>query len=169
MWNDTDEPIAYLITFRTYGTWLHGDKRGSVSRHYNTYGTRKLRHEPNWLKTNQNRLEAKTVILTARQRACVKRAIKETCRTRGWTLHSLNVRTNHIHAVISAIGKTPSAVLNALKANSTRIMRERNVWTSNRSPWVDKGSTRYLWNEKSVILACNYVEFGQGDDLPQYE
>ena len=24
VWNDTDMPLAYLITFRCYGTWLHG-------------------------------------------------------------------------------------------------------------------------------------------------
>ena len=27
MWNDTDIPLGYLITFRCYGTWLHGNKR----------------------------------------------------------------------------------------------------------------------------------------------
>ena len=37
MWNDTDIPLAYLITFRSYGTWLHGDKRGSVDRFHNHY------------------------------------------------------------------------------------------------------------------------------------
>ena len=26
-WNDTDIPLGYLITFRTYGTWLPGDER----------------------------------------------------------------------------------------------------------------------------------------------
>ena len=71
--------------------------------------------------------------------------------------------------VIAAPAKGPGIVLNALKANSTRLMRERGLWPNERSPWVDKGSTRYLWNEKSVILACNYVEFGQGDDLPEFE
>src|SRR6266566_1829504 len=25
MWNDTDTPLACFISFRTYGTWLHGD------------------------------------------------------------------------------------------------------------------------------------------------
>ena len=30
VWNDTDTPLAYLITFRSYGTWLHGDERGST-------------------------------------------------------------------------------------------------------------------------------------------
>jgi len=37
MWNDTDIPLAYLITFRCYGTWLHGDERGSVDRFHNQY------------------------------------------------------------------------------------------------------------------------------------
>src|SRR2546428_5625205 len=32
MWNDTDIPLAFLITFRCYGTWLHGDDRGSVNQ-----------------------------------------------------------------------------------------------------------------------------------------
>jgi len=40
----TDEhtPIAFFITFRTYGTWLHGDERGSVDRCHNHYGTPRL-------------------------------------------------------------------------------------------------------------------------------
>ena len=39
MWNDTEEPIAYLITFRTYGIWLHGDERGSIDKYHNKYET----------------------------------------------------------------------------------------------------------------------------------
>ena len=35
MWNDTEIPLAHLSTFRSYGTWLHGDKRGSVDRSHN--------------------------------------------------------------------------------------------------------------------------------------
>jgi hypothetical protein len=35
MWNNTNLPLAYLITFRCYGTWLHGDERGSVDRFRN--------------------------------------------------------------------------------------------------------------------------------------
>jgi len=38
---DTEKsiPLAYLITFTTYGTWLHGDPRGSVDREHNVWGT----------------------------------------------------------------------------------------------------------------------------------
>ncbi len=82
---------------------------------------------------------------------------------------AINVRTNHIHVVVVAPGKSVSIVLNALKANSTRLMRERDAWKSERSPWSDKGSTRYLWNDESVRGACEYTIFGQGDDLPEFE
>jgi hypothetical protein len=35
MGESIDGPLAYLITFRCYGTWLHGDDRGSVDREHN--------------------------------------------------------------------------------------------------------------------------------------
>lgn len=169
MWNDTDEPFAYFITVRTYGTWLHGDGRGSVNRRHNCYRTPKLRPEPKWLEKNTKRLLSEPVILNARQRACAKKAIKEACRIRGWSILALNIRTNHVHVVVTALGEPPGIVLNAFKANPTRLLREREYWKSERSPRADKGSTRYLWNEKSVILARKCVEFGQGDDLPEFE
>ena len=34
-----DRPLAYFSTFTTYGTWLHGDERGSVDREHNQVGT----------------------------------------------------------------------------------------------------------------------------------
>jgi hypothetical protein len=37
MWNDTDAPLAYFISFLTYGTWLHEDKRASIDRFHNRY------------------------------------------------------------------------------------------------------------------------------------
>jgi hypothetical protein len=33
------QPLAYFITFRTYGSWLHGDDRGSVDRGHNEFGS----------------------------------------------------------------------------------------------------------------------------------
>jgi hypothetical protein len=31
------EFTAYLLTLRAYGTWLHGDARGSVDKEHNAY------------------------------------------------------------------------------------------------------------------------------------
>ncbi len=168
MWNDTDTPLAYLITFRTYGTWLHGDPRGSVNRFRNVFGTRRLPEEQEWLKINSSRMKREPVILDPIQRSRVDEAVRETCEKRDWLLHAINVRTNHSHSVASIREKGPGAALNAFEANSTRLMRERGCWQSDRSPWADKGSTRYLWNEESVQRAINYVLFGQGDELPDF-
>jgi hypothetical protein len=46
MWNDTDLPLGYLITFRCYGTWLHGDDRGSIDRKANA--TRQMQEDGHW-------------------------------------------------------------------------------------------------------------------------
>ncbi|MBX7060126.1 MAG: transposase [Pyrinomonadaceae bacterium] len=169
VWNNSDTPIAFLITFRTRGTWLHGDDRGSISRHRNVYGTPKLRPEPRWHDTNLARLKGESLILSARQRACVRKAVLETCELREWKLYALNIRTNHVHVVLWAKDKTPGIVLNALKANSTRMMRERRQWQEEHSPWADKGSTRYLWTFEHRARAIKYVVDGQGAELPEFD
>ena len=169
MWNDTDIPLAYLITFRCYGTWLHGDERGSVNRFRNQYKSSRLPPEKKWLETNTQRLKGKIVTLDAAQRDSVEKAIRETCEIRGWRLQAINVRTNHVHTVVSIGAKKPSIALNAFKANATRKMREDGYWQSETSPWSDKGSKRYLWNERSVALAIDYVINGQGDELPDFD
>src|SRR5437868_339150 len=35
-------PLAYFLTFRCYGTWLHGDGRGSVDALHNVPGTPRM-------------------------------------------------------------------------------------------------------------------------------
>ena len=40
--DDNEFPLAYLITFRCYGTWLHGDERGSMDRTHNVFGAPKI-------------------------------------------------------------------------------------------------------------------------------
>jgi hypothetical protein len=71
-----------------------------------------------------------------------------------------------VHCVVAIGTKKPETALNAFKANATRMMRESGCWQSELSPWSDKGSKRYLWNERSVGRAIEYVLYGQGDELP---
>ena len=35
IYEENEFPLAYLLTFRTYGTWLHGDDRGAMRRNGN--------------------------------------------------------------------------------------------------------------------------------------
>jgi len=140
MWNDTDIPLAYLVTFRSYGTWLHGDERGSVNRFRNQFNSPRLPPERTWLTINTRRLKGDVVLLNAAQRNCVEAGVRETCRIRKWDLLAVNVRTNHVHTVVSIGIKKPELALNAFKANSTRKMRESGSWSSKLSPWADKAA-----------------------------
>jgi REP element-mobilizing transposase RayT len=139
MWNNTDTPLAYLISFRSYGTWLHGDQRGSIDRFHNRYGDPYLPTNYAWKHHNRKRLKKAPFVLRARARGSVEKAIRETCSIRKWQLHALNVRTNHVHTVVTA-NRKPELVLNAFKANATRQLRQDQLWPHQSSPWADKGS-----------------------------
>jgi REP element-mobilizing transposase RayT len=165
-WNDNGVPIAYFISFRARGTWLHGDKRGSVSRHHSAYGSPYLPAESNWHAINRARLKVAPVKLSAERRQATIDAIKETCRKRDWLLDAVNIRTNHVHTVVRIGSKSPDIALNAFKANATRTMRERRLWGNEGSPWADKGSKRRLWTDHQVAAASAYVLYEQGDPLP---
>lgn len=169
MRNDRDTPIAYLITFRCHGTWLHGDKRGSVNKFNNKYLSPFLKTNKIWEAENKNKLKGKPVTLNSEQRKIVEQTIREVCEFRDWVLHALNVRTNHIHIVVSTGNYSATSALNSFKSYSTRKLKENNSWNFSHSPWSDKGSKRFLWNEKSLEIAIEYVVSGQGEKLPDFD
>jgi REP element-mobilizing transposase RayT len=169
MWNDTDTPLAYFISFRTYATWLHGDQRGSIDRYHNRYRSPYLPANREWQKYIQQQLRANPFKLNARHRVSVEGSIREACRIRKWQLEAVNVRTNHVHTVVAAGQKKAAVVLNALKANATRQLRKDGLWDHSFSPWAAKGSKRRLWNERSVARAVDYTLNGQGEDLPDFD
>ena len=162
--NDSHVPAAYLITFRTYGTWLHGDERGSVDRTHNRYGDSLIGGNERWRKHNRESMKRSPVRLNADKREAVEEGIQETCSRRKWTLWSLNVRSNHLHAVVTAFCN-PDKVMNAFKANATRKLREAGLCGANEKPWVRGGSKKYLWTERELNNAIAYVMYDQGEPL----
>jgi REP element-mobilizing transposase RayT len=155
-------PLAYLMTFRTYGTWMHGEERGSIDRRHNIYGTPGL--EPNrYRKQAETRqLKHPPILLKPAQRKAVEAAIRKACDVRRFNLLALNVRTNHVHAVIAA-ARTPEPILEALKAYATRKLRSEGLVSATTKPWARHGSTRYLWKEEQVTNAIAYTMYDQGE------
>ncbi len=163
-----DFPIAYLITFRTYGTWLHGDEKLSIDRRFNIYGTPKRDANPNLKKEIFEELRHDPFILTENQRELVKIAIEEVCEHRSYKLQAINVRSNHVHAVVSAEIKS-KFIINAFKSYSTRKLRENFLAEQETKIWARGGSRRYLWKSRFVALAIEYVLYGQGDIIPAFD
>ncbi len=113
-------------------------------------------------------MQGKPLLLDAKQRECVLQTIKEVCRYRGYELLAVNVRTNHLHAVVSAM-MPPDRIANDFKVYGTRRLRDNNLVARNQKVWVRGKSRRYLWKPKHVEIAIDYVNFGQGKELPKFD
>jgi len=141
---------GYFITWSTYGTWLPGDERGWIL------------HEDGWQKPDPVReLESKArmkedaCLLEEAQRQAVNVQIEETCSHRGWTLHAVNFRTNHVHVVVFAPGAKPDKVTKDLKSWATRRLKEINPTRMNW--WAERGSMRQLYGEEALLETIEYV------------
>ena len=103
IFEENEFPLAYLLTFRTFGTWLHGDERESIGRDgRNHYGKPRIQPKPEFESAMKEETKQPPFILTKPMRRVVESAIKELCERRRYGLLAVNVRTNHAHAVISA-------------------------------------------------------------------
>lgn len=149
------EPIAWFLTWTTYGTWLPGDERGWVLR------------DGGWRPPNRglvsnsiSRMTESACRLSPDQRAAVHDQIAETCRIRTWTLHAVNCCTNHVHVVVSGGRETAGHTLReTLKAWTTR--RLRGMDASRRQWWTERGSVRPLFDEAALEAAIVYTVDGQ--------
>jgi REP element-mobilizing transposase RayT len=158
--------LAYFITFRTYGTWLHGDPRGSVHRRRRAYGAPLYPPMPGLVRAEQRLLTYEPVQLDAIRRGLVADAIPCVCRHRAWVLHALAVRVEHVHVVLTTGPEvTPERAMNSLKAWATRRMVEAGALPAGVRAWSRHGSTRYLWSLGGITACCRYVLEEQGGPL----
>ena len=155
---------AYLITFRCYGTWLHGDERGAVNRHQNNFDTPLIGPHRRLEQSERSSMTHSTILLDEALRQVVDQTIREVVIFRNWELFALAVRTNHVHVVVGTDEK-PEKVMNDLKAWCTRRLRESHLILPDAKVWAKHGSTRYLWSEKEIVTACRYVGERQGKDI----
>ena len=154
----------YLITFTTYGSWLHGDEKGSADRDHNLPGTPYLPPNEPLERHEDDQLSGPPQSLDERQRPVVRDTLLEVCDHRGWTLLAANVRTSHVHAVVAAAA-VPEKVMNDFKSYATRRLTEAGLHTRSDKLWTRHGSTRYLNDELSLMAAKRYVMEEQGEDL----
>ena len=150
-----EDPIGYFLTWVTYGTWLPGDARGWVEYRHGWQLPDPVRET-----AAAARMTEDACRLGEQQRAAVEERIGETCRHRGWHLHAVNCRSNHVHVVVSAGDTRPKKIRTDLKAWATRCLKQqfdaqRENW------WAERGSIRFLYDEDGLEAAILYVTEGQ--------
>jgi hypothetical protein len=149
------DPMAFFITWPTYGTWLPGDERGWVEYHHGW-------QLPNPALEQYCRacMIEKQCLLSAEERKIVLSQIVETCEHRMWVHFASDCRSNHAHIVIGAANTSPKKIRKDIKAWCTRRLRERSR-PEREHWWAERGSTRYVWNEASLDFVVRYVTEAQ--------
>ncbi len=163
-----DAPLAYFLTWTTYGTWLPGDERGWVEK------PGRFRAPDAELQTAaKRRMIEPALTLDAEQRRIVEDTIADHCRIRGWLLHAASARTQHVHVVVSAPERKPDDVMDQFKAWCSRKLGERvrSQQSAGEQPrrnwWTQGGSKRWLNDEGDLEAAVLYVREGQGEATPR--
>ncbi len=95
------EPLGYFITFSCYGTWLHGDARGSVDCRHNLPGTLFLPPDEDF-NNERRQFKAAPYFLDAPRRRVVVGAVREIAGRKHWALLAVRARSNHVHIVVRA-------------------------------------------------------------------
>jgi hypothetical protein len=106
-----EEPLAYFLTWTTYGTWLPGDERGWFAK------PGQFRFpDAKTKEAAESKLSEPPLKLDPEQRRLVEGTLANHCRIRGWRLHVANCRTQHVHVVVTAPGRDPDDVMDQFKA-----------------------------------------------------
>jgi REP element-mobilizing transposase RayT len=160
-------PLAYFLTFTCYGTWLHGDERGSVDRGHNAPLSPVLPPDPDRRAGEWATLAEPPYLLDGPRRQVTLQALCEIAGRKGWTLHAVHVRSNHVHIIVTAEGP-PERVLNDFKTAASRRLNKAFPAERDRTRWTRHGSTRYLWTEEAVAEKVNYALEGQGEAMERF-
>lgn len=144
------DPLAYFLTWTTYGTWLPGDQRGWFD------------HSGQWSGADEHRRMMASLSMTENackldrdQRILVEATIARHCQVRGWKLHAVNCRTNHVHVVVTAPGYHPDTVRDQFKSWCTSGLKEhqrkRHPGSVVRTKWwTERGSQRWINDEEGL-------------------
>ncbi len=160
-------PHAYFITCRTYGTWLHGDKRESVDRNHNVFLTPKIKQNVGLQNRMQNVCNEEAFMMNASQRQIVLQSIIDTCQCSQWHLYTAHVRVNHMHVVLKS-EKEPEKIATTLKAYATRYLKKHHPQLNRERFWSRGASTGYIFQSDNIFRAMQYTIEEQGKEMALY-
>jgi hypothetical protein len=158
------DPLAYFLTWTTYGTWLPGDPRGWV-----LHGRGSQLPDPILELEANARMTEDACRLDHNQQELVEKTIAGHCRIRGWMLYAVNCRSNHVRVVVAA-NRHPDDVREQFKAWCTRRLkhwqRERRGTTAvdavpsnaiRQNWWAERGSGLYINDDEALEGVIHYV------------
>lgn len=172
----------WLLTNTTYGTWLPGDRRGSITSVRDLRpddsrdAERRFEHdmpgqpwEPEILGLNRaakEQMNGPPIYFNAEHAEIVLAQFQETSTHRSWMMHAIAIMRDHFHIVVQVAGDPdPKKVLADFKAYASRVLNRRFGVPPSETWWTSKGSKRKLVDDSYFANAINYVLFKQPQPL----
>ena len=156
----------WLLTWTTYGTWLPGDGRGSVTRIrtgveprelQNALDTPHVAHEPALVQSGKE-LGCAPIFLGLAHAQCLWDQFQETARHREWHIFAVAIMRSHMHLVVGVQGDPePKEILKSFKSYGSRALNRKWRRPESGTWWTESGSKRKLPDEAAVIDAIEYV------------
>lgn len=147
--------IAYFSTWTTYGTWLPGDPRGWYQRGGGFRDPNSTRQLDAILVMSEA-----VVVLDPDQRRIVEKTVADHCAIRKCLLHAVNCRSNHVHVVVTAPGRSIEVPREQFKYWCTRRLKER-AGVVRENWWTERGWDEYIDDDTALAEVIAYVIEGQ--------
>jgi REP element-mobilizing transposase RayT len=147
-----DEPLAFYLTWTVYGCFLQGDIRG-----WRKWGKGIQAPQPRLSQWRSERLKYPVLVFDDEQRDWLSTEIERLCNFRNWKLWAQNVRTNHIHVVIHTPNNAGSKTRDQIKANCTRVLREKSHLYIDRPVWTEGGDWECINSVDDLEQVIAYV------------
>ena len=148
---------AWLLTNTTYGTWLPGDKRGSVTSVRDERPTDAPNHarfehdipgepyeDPNdaLQRSASELMKGNPIYLSLEQAETLLVQFQETAHHRVWTLRAVAIMRNHVHLVIIVPDDPDPGKILLISAYASRALNRRYDKPASETWWTGNGSKR---------------------------
>ncbi len=154
-------PIAYFLTWTTYGSWLPGDARGWTDGRGVTRIPDASREGAAAL-----RMAERPLSLDGWQRSIVHRVIRDHCQRRAWQLHAASCRLQHVHVALTAPEVAPAQCMAQFKAWTARRLAEDATHAGRKKWWTENGSRRLIFEESDLAEVVVYITECQDKPRP---
>lgn len=172
---------SWLLSNTTYGTWLPGDRRGSVTSVRNRRASDEVspfrfEHDipgetweeaiPALHRAAVEQMKGPPVFLDREHAELILTQFQKTATYRGWTLRAVAIMRNHFHMVVQVPDDpSPTKILVDFKAYASRTLNRHYGTPPSETWWTTGGSKRQLDDERYLANAVNYVLYKQSRAL----
>jgi len=150
-------PLAYHITFGTYGTRLHGDNRGTVCRKINDFRDDIIGEDRDWEWAEQTMLRFPPRVLTTHQRNLIESSAPAICARGGWELVAIAAAPDHVHTILKA-NVDGEQIRKWLKRWLSEALTAKWPLEPEQVWWAECGSVKWVWTTDYYEKVVNYVK-----------